>query len=135
MFENLVYSLFFYSLLYTFSYMWVFMLFPVFCITDNVTTNSFVHLCFYNVVAVSSGDTLRRIYISGSRDKCTCSFTNSACYSTMKMQFTETWMDLETLTKWPLQWEARVPQLESSPCLLQLEKACGQQRRPSTSPK
>ena len=33
----------------------------------------------------------------------------------------------------PLQWKAHPPQLESSPCSLQLEKACQRQPRPSTA--
>ena len=33
----------------------------------------------------------------------------------------------------PLQWEARAPQLENSPSLPQLEKACTQQWRPRTA--
>ena len=35
----------------------------------------------------------------------------------------------------PPQWEAQAPQLESSPCLLQLEKACMQQWTPTTAKK
>ena len=31
------------------------------------------------------------------------------------------------------QWEAHAPELESSPHLVQLEKACMQQQRPSTA--
>ena len=33
----------------------------------------------------------------------------------------------------PAQWEAHAPQLESSPCSLQLEKTRAQQRWPSTA--
>ena len=33
----------------------------------------------------------------------------------------------------PLQWKARMLQLESNPCSPQLEKACVQQRRPSAA--
>ena len=77
--------------------MWGFMLFPVFCITSNVTTNNFVHLCFYNVIDVFSGEILRRLFLAQEINAHVV-LLYSTYYSTMKIvQFTETWMDLETV--------------------------------------